>query len=103
MKLRKVEVNYSPEVSRASDIWHMCKIALKVAKIDTKYERYLAIFSEKTAVDVGDLKDFRTAKVNIDHRRKECLWLRIQQEAYSKRCLKKTNRLKLWNKEKTKR
>ena len=56
------------------------KNCVKVAKGDTKYKRDLVIMSEKTRVHVGDLKDIHTVKVKIDHRRKECLRLRIKQE-----------------------
>ena len=101
-KLRTGEENSSPEVSIASEIWHMWRISLKVAKGETKHKRDLVIISEKTGVDVRDLKDFRTAKVNIERIRKGCLRMRIQQEAYKKISLKITNRLKLWHKEKTK-
>ena len=76
---------------------------VKSGKGETKHRRDLVIISDKTVVDIGDLKDDRTAKVKIDHIRKECLRLRMQQEAYRKSNLKKTNRLRLWHKEKTKR
>ena len=80
----------------------MLIIPLKVEKGETKCERDLVIISEKARVDAGDLNDICTVKVKIEHSRKEYLWLRMKQEAYRKRYLKNTNRLKLWHREKTK-
>ena len=74
-------MHYYPEVSRASEIWHTWRIVLKVEKGETKHQRDLVIISDKTFIDIGDLKDVRTAKVKIDHSRKECLRLKMQQEA----------------------
>ena len=48
----------------------MWRIELKVAKGETKCKRDLVIISEKTGVDVGDLKDVCTVKVKTDHRSK---------------------------------
>ena len=98
-KLRTGEVEFSPEVSKASERSHAWRIALKVSQGDRTKTNELHRLANKWNMDVSNLRNTWSLKMNIEHSRRECLDLKAQQVAYRRKHLEGAGRLSKWKKE----
>ena len=77
-KLRTGEVEYSPEISKASERWYIWRVALKVSKGERKNTRELHHLASKWKMDILDLCNTWAIKINVERSRREYLALKAQ-------------------------
>ena len=92
-KLRIEEVDYSSEVSKALERWYVQRLALKIAKGKRTNYKELNRLASKWNIDITNLNNIWSIKINIERSRRDYLDLKIQQEACRRKYLKTTERL----------
>ena len=97
------EVDYSPEVSKAAERQYTWRIALKVSNGESMRRRELTRLANKWNMDISDLNNKQSIKMNIERSRREYLNLRAQQEALRRKYLETTGRIMQQKREKQKR
>ena len=102
-KLRMGEVDYSPEMSKASEVWYTWRLALKVAEGEKHRKKELSQLVKKWRIEIDDMRNKWSIKMNIERSRKEYLDIKDQQALLRKRYLEDTGRTAQWKKEKQKR
>lgn len=102
-QLRTGEVEYSPEVSEAAEKWYVWRMVLKAAQGARTKTRQLNRLASKWNIDISDLHNIWSIKMNVERSRREYLDLKAQQVVYRRRYLERTGRLAKWKKESRKR
>ena len=102
-KLRTGEVEYSPEVSEASEKWYAWRMALKIAQGERTNTRAIHRLLAKWNIDTSNLHNIWSLKMNVERSRREYLELKAQHVAYRKKYLERTGRRAKWKKESQKR
>ena len=64
-KLRTREVDYSLEISKAAKIWHIQRVALKVAKGQNSYRREAISLSKRVGIDLGNLSNAEEIRLKV--------------------------------------
>ena len=75
-KLRTGEVEYSPEVSEASEKWYAWRMALKTVQGEWTNTRALHRLLAKWNIDTSNLHNIWSLKMNVERSRREYLELK---------------------------
>ena len=102
-KLRTGEVEYSPEVSEATEKWYAWKLTLKTAQGMRTNTRELQRLATKWNIDMNHWENVWSLKMNVERSGRECLELKAQHEIHRRRYVERMGRLAKWNKESQKR
>lgn len=102
-KFRMGEVDYSPEVSKASEVWCAWRLALKVAEGAEHKRKELSHLARKWKININDLRDRWSIKMSIERSRREYLDIKVQQTKLRKTYLEDAGRIAQWKKEEQKR
>ena len=102
-KLRTGEVECSPEVSEAAEKWCTWRMTLRAAQGVRTNTRELNRLASKWNIDVSNLGNIWSLKMNVEQARREHVDLKAQQAVLRRKHLERTGRLAKWKKESRKR
>ena len=98
-RLRTGEVDFSPEVSRAADLWYLWRTALRVAKGKFSLLPGLKRLCRKIGVEMPSLSNIPLLKHNVDRFKSEYLMLKGAHMHHRKQYLLRTQRTSVWHQE----
>ena len=83
-------------------MWCTWRLALKVAEGEEHKRKELSQLARRWKIDINDLRNKWSTKMNIERSRRECLDIKVQQAKLRRKYLEDAGRIAQWKKERHK-